>query len=125
MLCRHAAAGRRKDVSDNSLFAAFQPDKFDNFQDTALPCGPVDALDLEGKGYIFKNRKMRQQREMLEHHSHLVAPNFDEVFGFYLEKVLRPSKMISPVVGSISRDMQRTKVDFPEPERPIMTKISP
>ena len=37
----------------------------------------------------------------------------------------RPSKVISPAVGSISRDMQRTRVDLPEPDRPMMTKISP
>ena len=37
----------------------------------------------------------------------------------------RPSKRISPAVGSISRDRQRTSVDLPDPDRPMMTKISP
>ena len=36
-----------------------------------------------------------------------------------------PSNRISPAVGSTSRDRQRTSVDLPEPDRPMMTKISP
>ena len=36
-----------------------------------------------------------------------------------------PLNNISPAVGSISRDRQRTSVDLPEPDRPMMTKISP
>ena len=32
---------------------------------------------------------------------------------------------IVPAVGSISRVRQRTRVDLPEPERPITTKTSP
>ena len=37
----------------------------------------------------------------------------------------RPSKRTSPAVGSTSRDRQRTSVDLPEPDSPMMTKISP
>ena len=33
--------------------------------------------------------------------------------------------MIWPDVGSISRVRQRTRVDLPEPERPMITKTSP
>ena len=36
-----------------------------------------------------------------------------------------PLNRISPAVGSISRDMRRTSVDLPDPDRPMMTKISP
>src|SRR5262245_45147013 len=36
-----------------------------------------------------------------------------------------PSIKISPAVGSWSRLIMRTSVDFPEPERPITTKTSP
>ena len=38
---------------------------------------------------------------------------------------LRSSNMTRPAVGSIRRDMQRTRVDLPEPDRPMMMKISP
>jgi hypothetical protein len=31
----------------------------------------------------------------------------------------------SPAVGSTSLERHRTTVDFPEPDRPMMTKISP
>ena len=33
--------------------------------------------------------------------------------------------MTSPADGSIRRARQRTSVDLPEPESPMMTKISP
>ena len=36
-----------------------------------------------------------------------------------------PSISTWPRVGSISRLKRRTRVDLPEPERPITTKISP
>ncbi|SAL01612.1 hypothetical protein AWB81_06079 [Caballeronia arationis] len=37
----------------------------------------------------------------------------------------RPSRITCPDVGSMSRLRRRTSVDFPEPESPMMTKISP
>jgi hypothetical protein len=36
-----------------------------------------------------------------------------------------PSMTICPAVGSTSREMQRTRVDLPLPERPMTTKVSP
>ena len=36
-----------------------------------------------------------------------------------------PSMTISPPVGSIKRVRQRTIVDLPLPERPMMTNVSP
>ena len=36
-----------------------------------------------------------------------------------------PSMITCPAVGSMSRLMQRTRVDFPEPERPITTNTLP
>src|SRR5262245_301245 len=36
-----------------------------------------------------------------------------------------PSMTTSPAVGSMRRERQRTTVDFPEPESPMITKISP
>jgi len=37
----------------------------------------------------------------------------------------RPSTVTAPAVASISRARQRTSVDFPDPDRPITTSISP
>ena len=37
----------------------------------------------------------------------------------------RPSNSTSPEVGSIRRDRQRSRVDLPEPDRPMTMKISP
>ncbi|MCY1178718.1 hypothetical protein D9M73_190840 [compost metagenome] len=36
-----------------------------------------------------------------------------------------PSTRIAPLVGSIRRLKWRTSVDLPEPDRPMITKISP
>ncbi|MNT12176.1 hypothetical protein D3C72_1470960 [compost metagenome] len=36
-----------------------------------------------------------------------------------------PSIRMRPAVGSIKRFSMRTRVDLPEPDRPMMTKISP
>ena len=36
-----------------------------------------------------------------------------------------PSSRISPAVGSMSRFMQRMRVDFPLPESPMITQILP
>src|SRR5689334_19990571 len=41
-----------------------------------------------------------------------------------LRSKLSPWKTISPRLGSTRRDMQRTSVDLPEPDSPMMTKIS-
>jgi len=43
----------------------------------------------------------------------------------FLSVMLCPSKMISPEVGTSSRFRQRRKVDFPEPDGPMMTTTSP
>ena len=42
-----------------------------------------------------------------------------------LQQIACRRRSTSPAVGSISRDRQRTSVDLPEPDRPMMTKISP
>ena len=36
-----------------------------------------------------------------------------------------PSMLTFPPVTSMSRVMQRTSVDFPEPDSPMMTSVSP
>ena len=36
-----------------------------------------------------------------------------------------PSQRIVPSVGSIRRLMQRSRVDLPEPDRPMITRNSP
>jgi hypothetical protein len=65
-----------------------------------------------------------QQGEVLEHHAHLVAADLDQL-GFGAGEQVAPSRKSSPAVGSMSRDRQRTIVDLPEPDSPMMTKISP
>ena len=39
----------------------------------------ADALHLERKGDVPQHREMRQQREVLEHHPHPVAPDLDQL----------------------------------------------
>jgi hypothetical protein len=67
---------------------------------------------------------MRQQGEVLEHHAHRWRRI--SIISRGLAAAGRGRRRGSrPPVGSIRRDMQRTSVDLPEPDRPMMTKISP
>ena len=68
---------------------------------------------------------MRQQREMLEHHAHLVAADARSARRRAPSADRLPSNSTLPEVGSISRDRQRSSVDLPEPDRPMTMKISP
>jgi hypothetical protein len=68
---------------------------------------------------------MRQQREVLEHHAHLVASDLDHLALREAEKQVLAVEDDLARVGSTSRDMQRTSVDLPEPDSPMMTKHSP
>ena len=45
--------------------------------------------------------------------------------GFDILRTSTPSTRTSPAVGSISRLMWRISVDLPEPDRPMITWISP
>ena len=59
---------------------------------------------------------------MLEHHAGILA----DIFNFNLEFTMSlPSNKIAPPVGSSSKLIQRSSVDFPEPEEPIMVTTSP
>ncbi len=68
--------------------AALEAHQFDDLARPALPGCPVDALDREGERHIVEHRQMGQQREMLENHTHLVAPDFDEFALGFLEQIL-------------------------------------
>jgi hypothetical protein len=52
-----------------------------------LAARPVDALHREREGDILEHVQMRQQGEVLEHHAHLVAADFDQLLGRCLEEV--------------------------------------
>ncbi len=59
--------------------AALEPDKRDHLARPRLALAPRHALDLERKGDIVEHGEMRQQREMLKHHAHLVTPELDQL----------------------------------------------
>ena len=52
------------------------------------------------------------------------ATDLDQLVGRRLQKI-DAFEFDRPTVGSISRDRQRTSVDLPEPDRPMMMKFSP
>ena len=61
---------------------------------------------------------------MLEDHRDVVAAQLAELRGVGAV-TSRPAIAIVPAVGSISRISVRTRVDLPEPERPMTTNTSP
>ena len=59
--------------------APAQADELDDFAGARLALGPGHALDREGKGDIVEHAEMRQQREVLEDHAHLVPAELDQL----------------------------------------------
>ena len=123
--CRPAAAGRRRARAGRSLSRPASPTSSIISRARASRVRAVDALDLEREGDIAEHGEVRQQGEVLEHHAHLVPADLDHLALGRPRAGCSPLNRISPAVGSTSRDRQRTSVDLPEPDRPMMTKISP
>jgi hypothetical protein len=86
--------------------------------------GLLTPWTASGKRDVAEHRQMRQKREVLEHHAHLVAADVDELRIAGLEEVAAVQHDAAKL-GSIRRDRQRTSVDLPEPDRPMTMKISP
>ena len=61
------------------VLAALEPDQLDHLAGARLALFPRHALDLERKGDVVEHGEMRQQREVLEHHAHLVTPELDQL----------------------------------------------
>ena len=59
--------------------ASLQADQLDHLERLGLARAPRDALDLQRKGDIAEHRQMGQQREVLEHHAHAMAPELDQL----------------------------------------------
>ena len=60
-------------------FPPLEPDQLDHLARPRLAGLARHALDGEREGDIAQHGEMRQQREMLEDHAHLVAPKLDEL----------------------------------------------
>jgi len=70
------------------MLAPVKADKFNHLLGAGFALGPADALDRQWEGDVFQHREMGQQGEMLEHHAHLVAADFDEFGLAGLQQVL-------------------------------------
>lgn len=72
-----------------------QTDKFNHFASPRL--GPGLFLTLNGKweGDVLQHSQMRQQSEMLKHHTHLVTAYFDQVFFSRLAQILTIEKQLA------------------------------
>ena len=57
--------------------STLQPDQVDDLERLGVPGLSVDALHLEGEGHVLDHRAVGEQGEVLEHHAHLVAAEFD------------------------------------------------
>ncbi len=63
------------------MLAALQADKLDDFAGPLFAGFAFDALHREGEGDVFQHREVGKQSEVLKHHAHLMAADFDEL-GF-------------------------------------------
>ena len=50
--------------------------------------GSVNALNFERKGDVVDHRAVRQERKILKHHTHLMAPNIDHLLARGRQQVL-------------------------------------
>ncbi len=111
------AAGK---LARAARLAAAEADQLDHLARPPLALRPRHALDAQRIGDVVEHVQMRQQAEILEHHAHLVAAQLDELL--FRELRADPGRRSGPrpAVGSTSRDRQRTTVDLPEPDRPMI-----
>ena len=77
--CRRAAAGRRKAGAGKAPSRPARPTSAIISRARASRAVAVHALHLEREGHVVEHGEMRQQREVLEHHAHLVAPDLDHL----------------------------------------------
>ena len=61
------------------LLAALEAHEIDHLPRAGLALFPADALDEQREGHVVEHVQMRQQREVLEHHAHLVAADLDQL----------------------------------------------
>ena len=61
------------------VFASVQPYKLDYPLGLRIPILLAGSLHFERKCDIVDHAEMRHQSEALEHHAHLVAPDFDQL----------------------------------------------
>jgi hypothetical protein len=90
--------------------------------------GRVDPLDLEAVGDVVAHAAVRQEPEALEHHGEVARADVAQLLRARRPTSISPSSVSSttrPAVGGMSRFRQRSSVDLPLPERPMITKNSP
>ena len=87
--------------------------------------GALHALDFQRKGDVLHDGAVGKEREMLKDHAHLVPPDLDHLGGRGGQAGSGPERRSRHRLARSSRERQRTKVDLPEPERPMITRISP
>ena len=68
-------------------FAPGQAHHFDDFARFALARVAVDALHFQRERDVVDDGAVRQQREVLKHHAHLVAANVNHLFRRRLQQV--------------------------------------
>src|SRR5207237_3391082 len=69
------------------IFPPLEPDKLDDRARPRLALHLGDALYHQRKRDVFKHGQMRQEREMLKYHAHLVTAQLDELGRARLEQI--------------------------------------
>ena len=79
--------------------------------------------NFQGKGHVLGHRFLHQQVIALKHNAHF-APCAAQRLARQGGKVF-PSSSTRPCVGFSSTDKQRSRVDLPAPDMPMMPNTSP
>ena len=106
------------------VFPALEPDQLDHRLGPRQALLRILALYFQRERHVLQHGQMRQQAEILEDHPHLVAANVDEIGIGSLQQIATVEKNFTGR-GLHQTERQRTMVDLPEPESPMMMKISP
>ncbi len=115
----HAAA----ELLGVMIAPALEADSLQELSGAILPLAAVHPLHLQPAGHVVHHRAMGEQPEVLEHHRHRRRRSRSVALSARVSSV--PQTSTVPSVGSIRWETHRTKVDFPEPERPMTTNVSP
>ena len=107
---------------------ALEADHRELLVDDRVPCPARHAAQFEPHADIVAHAAPGQQRELLEHHRDPARAQVAQGAGIARADLdARPAWVTTtrPRAGRFKRFTARSSVDFPEPDRPISTQISP
>ena len=77
----HALLLATRQLARKVALTAFQPHELEHLAGFGFTRRAVAAADLQRKRHVVQHIAVRQQAEILEHHAHFVAPDFNQFLG--------------------------------------------